>query len=148
GGKEGFQTGIHQPARRHHCLPSADQGGPDADCGIGSSEGFAAGKSKRGAHRAGAISQGISDRERLRSAVRGASDAPSGGTLLGRSVRGRVVAWKREGRRRGARWREQRQTCLYGCCTGWERGGERELTANAVILSVVEGSRCQTFKVI
>src|SRR5439155_19397630 len=130
----------------HHRLPSADQDGPDADCGIGSSEGFAAGKSERSAHRARAISQGISDRERLRSAVRGAPDAPSGGTLLGRSVRGRVVAWKREVRRHCARWGEQRQTCLYGCRSGWERGGERELTANALILSVVEESRCQTFK--
>ena len=71
----------------------------------------------------------------LRSAVRGAADAPGGGTIFGRSVRGGIAARKCQRRRRCARWREQRQTCLYRCGSGGERSGERELTATAVILS-------------
>ena len=40
------------------------------------------------------VGQGISDRERIRSAVRRASDAPGGGTISGRSIRRRIAARK------------------------------------------------------
>ena len=67
------------------------------DLEVGQSAG--AGQSQRSPHRAGTEREGISDRERLRSAIRRAADAARGGALSRRSVRGRIAARQRQSRR-------------------------------------------------